>query len=406
MASQSHAATIQNIPHEVITEILARLPAKCLIRFRCVCKSWRSLISDPQFLKKQLHFSHAESNFTRQRIIVFKQGLPSSDHRIASSYSVHSVFNDHEMPCSFDVPLPMTDPASIIEFVGSCNGLVCLREGRILHLWNPSTRESKRLPRSIGYNDYFGFGYDESVDDYKVVRLLNNEGDTCKVEVYELRADCWRETQNFPYSLNRFAGTWSTVYANGALYWVVVREHGPEGTRWNVVAFDLSTEKFTEVPQPNYFDDDSCSLLAGHGMSVSDLNFVIELVVERGSLCLVCHYIQCCVGSHAGVWIMREDGVWTKLAKIPYQQEMKQSQQFWRLLCFSGNGEFLMARKDKLALYSTKEDAFEDLPIHGGGDELLLHDSILNKIKTYVESLISPNYAMNESEQSKNLVMA
>jgi hypothetical protein len=102
------------------------------------------------------------------------------------------------------------------------------------------------------------------------------------------------------------------------------------------------------------------------------------------------------------VWIMKEDGVWTKLAKIPFQHQMNRREQFWRLLCFSRNGEFLMARKDQLVLYCSKEDAFEDLPIHGG--ELLLHGSIL-EIKTYVESLISPNYAMNESEQSENLVM-
>jgi hypothetical protein len=113
------------------------------------------------------------------------------------------------MQYSFDVPLPMTDPASYIEFVGSCNGLVCLREGRILHLWNPSTRESKRLPLSIHCDDFFGFGYDESVDDYKMVRLL--VGDTCKVEVYELWADCWREIQYFPYSLLFLLGVYTPM---------------------------------------------------------------------------------------------------------------------------------------------------------------------------------------------------
>lgn len=88
-----------------------------------------------------------------------------------------------------------------------------------------------------------------------------------------------------------------------------MREHGPEGTRWNVVAFDLSKETCQEVPQPNY-DDGSFSL--------SNLDFFLQLVVVRGSLCLVRHYIRCC-GSHTAVWIMKGDGVrncWTKLVRF------------------------------------------------------------------------------------------
>lgn len=73
---------------------------------------------------------------------------------------------------------------------------------------------------------------------------------------------------------------------------------------------------------------------------------------------------------------------------------MIQSQKFWQFHCFSRNGKFVMTTKDSLVLYSSKGDAFEYLPIHGG--ELLPYYSV--DIKTYVDSLITPN-AMNESEQ-------
>ncbi|KAM3216273.1 hypothetical protein P3L10_025714 [Capsicum annuum] len=39
------------IPHELIFEILKRLLAKSLMRFRCVSKSFASLISDPLFIE-------------------------------------------------------------------------------------------------------------------------------------------------------------------------------------------------------------------------------------------------------------------------------------------------------------------------------------------------------------------
>ncbi|KAM0845893.1 hypothetical protein ACQ4PT_056056 [Festuca glaucescens] len=39
------------LPPEVVEEILLRVPARQLRRFCAVCRSWRSLLSDPSFLK-------------------------------------------------------------------------------------------------------------------------------------------------------------------------------------------------------------------------------------------------------------------------------------------------------------------------------------------------------------------
>lgn len=40
--------------NDMIVETLSRLPVKSLMRFKCVCKSWYSLVKDPNFIYKHL----------------------------------------------------------------------------------------------------------------------------------------------------------------------------------------------------------------------------------------------------------------------------------------------------------------------------------------------------------------
>ncbi|KAK3188223.1 hypothetical protein Dsin_027784 [Dipteronia sinensis] len=42
------------LPHEIFFEILSWMPAKCLVRCKCVCKQWYKLIEDRSFIVKHL----------------------------------------------------------------------------------------------------------------------------------------------------------------------------------------------------------------------------------------------------------------------------------------------------------------------------------------------------------------
>ncbi|MCH86633.1 F-box/kelch-repeat protein [Trifolium medium] len=54
--------SLPTLPFDLIPEILSRQPVKLLLQFRCVCKSWNSLISDPKFAKKHLSLSTTTYN--------------------------------------------------------------------------------------------------------------------------------------------------------------------------------------------------------------------------------------------------------------------------------------------------------------------------------------------------------
>ncbi|KAI8558423.1 hypothetical protein RHMOL_Rhmol04G0092000 [Rhododendron molle] len=50
-----------HIPNDLLIEILARLPSASLLRFKSVCKPWRSLIRSPSFVTKHLNQSITKS---------------------------------------------------------------------------------------------------------------------------------------------------------------------------------------------------------------------------------------------------------------------------------------------------------------------------------------------------------
>lgn len=68
-----------SLPLDIISYILSRLPVKSLLRFKCVSKSWCSLISYPQFIRMNLNVAIADSyvKHQRQRLILISPSLHS-----------------------------------------------------------------------------------------------------------------------------------------------------------------------------------------------------------------------------------------------------------------------------------------------------------------------------------------
>ncbi|KAK9911260.1 hypothetical protein M0R45_035181 [Rubus argutus] len=58
------------LPSEIILfQILPRLPAKSLMRLKCVCKSWSSHIREPFFVRAHRNIHHSQNNHTTHLLL-------------------------------------------------------------------------------------------------------------------------------------------------------------------------------------------------------------------------------------------------------------------------------------------------------------------------------------------------
>ncbi|XP_021867414.1 F-box protein CPR1-like isoform X2 [Spinacia oleracea] len=178
------------LPTEIIAEILSKLPVKSLLRFLCVCKSWKSLIKSPTFVKIHLN----------QTLI-----CNSDRHLLLSYYSLHSAELDlHHNRLSFSELNHPLNPLKGVRLVGSCNGVLCISDNSFndIILYNPLTKSHRKLPSNQFpspklHMNVFGFGYDGKTDDYKVLKMVQGfeENFNSEAQVYSLNNNSWKSVQ-------------------------------------------------------------------------------------------------------------------------------------------------------------------------------------------------------------------
>jgi hypothetical protein len=140
----------------MVTEILARLPVKSLLRFRSVCKAWRSTISDDaSFVLAHLH--HQPSSF-----FIFPCLAPANEDdgdssgggsgsstialyrwAAATTPAAASLVHAADMPCHRHSGEPH-------DVLAHCDGLVLVPTCHEVRLFNPAARQVATLPWSPG----------------------------------------------------------------------------------------------------------------------------------------------------------------------------------------------------------------------------------------------------------------
>ncbi|XP_045827513.1 F-box/kelch-repeat protein At3g23880-like [Trifolium pratense] len=254
--------TLPYLSHELIIQILLRLPVKSLIRFKCVCKSWLSLISDPHFTNS--HFQTTAETHSR-RIMFISYSPPLQTRFIDYEPSIHQ----HTASASLNLNFTPFESYPHIQIIGSCRGFIlfdcyCKQiHDYIIYIWNPSTGFHKKLPLSpfsFSYDSYAqnfsGFGYDRLTDDYLLVSLCldqNMPNISPHLVFFSFRDNTWKEIKgtHFPYENFSYVDPQVGSLYNEAIHWLAFHH---DLQTYVIVAFDLMERKLLDMHLPVNFD--------------------------------------------------------------------------------------------------------------------------------------------------------
>ncbi|KAH0668577.1 hypothetical protein KY289_023070 [Solanum tuberosum] len=185
-------ATRRAFSEESSREILLSLPVKSLLRFKCVCKNWGSLINNPSFTIDHLNLSKKKK--PPQHLIY--------DYGAANDAPTVTLVSDK----GIDEQNFQRFGDNITNLLGSIDGVFFIErqiDNAILcTLWNPANREVRHLPATTISFEYFKcdrhlvFGLDPMTKDYKVVYYTHREE---YAAIYSYSRDSWKI---FKHNLN------------------------------------------------------------------------------------------------------------------------------------------------------------------------------------------------------------
>ncbi|KAK1669499.1 hypothetical protein QYE76_057658 [Lolium multiflorum] len=183
--------------HELVWEILSRLPVKSLVRFSLVCKTWRATISrDASFhrahLRRQkpwlLISPHTQEEYWRD-------DAPLHTDKVGL-YRWEAHQEGTTAPLVHATGLSSDD---LMHGFAHCDGLVLLPSDAAVHVLNPATHRTLTLPWSPGADrpprkgnkepytfshQAFGLGYDTHSNTYKVARFFYRSVYACAIGGY------------------------------------------------------------------------------------------------------------------------------------------------------------------------------------------------------------------------------
>ncbi|KAK7272730.1 hypothetical protein RJT34_29528 [Clitoria ternatea] len=374
----------EQLPEEIIRQILSRVDVKSLIQFKCVSRSWKDLISEPSFTELHLHNIANDDDLVLDRLQIMPKLYSGTLHNLFKvPFFLRSLINNPSSPRVASLFTQQREQFNIV--AGSCNGLLCVvhrTPEKVFRasFWNLATRSKSQncLVLSIGLKGHFcsysfGFGYNPISNTYKIVTIVvAYEIGKTKAKVCNMDDNCWRNIQNFPDSTCVLS---DGQYLCGTLNWMVhVKDVGNK-----IVSLNLRKETCTELSFPKI----------EHG-------FTPNLGGLGDSLCVWNGFHFC--GGEFVIWKMKDfgdDKSWIAYVNIKYENLPTGSIGLVPLLfplwMFKNGDVLLLASVTTNAtihafLYNQRDHKLQHFPISTS----TTIDSIYHRPIIFCESLVMP----------------
>ncbi|KAL2920962.1 hypothetical protein RDABS01_012453 [Bienertia sinuspersici] len=287
----TNGSHIEEIPSEIMLDILSRLPTKTCLKCKLVCKEWYEIITSDEFDARR-------SSYTTMllRAMSYSNRI---DFLLIEIDKSSKVDDDGNLIVGVDAMMrfksKITVPYQKLIVVNECNGLICLIS---YHKWYPYiilnlltgeqviVNQEWRSPSCL--SEVYGLGCCPVSGQYKVVRIIDGYHGRV-AEIQTLGTNEWRTLGDVPMHRHVRDDKSNRVFLHGSLH-VYSRQ---DNCIWG---FHFGDEQFMQIPTPD------------------------EIEREREYSCLSVFDSCLCFTSsldnqQCGIWLMKEYGVkdsWVK----------------------------------------------------------------------------------------------
>jgi len=282
-------------PNDICRSILSNLSMKSLNRFRCVRKSWSTLLENPSFISlfRNNFLSNNHAYYEDTSLLLHQ--IVTNDEFVLYSLSGERFENGTKL--DWTNPFEENEPNFDFSGSGSINEIFCLinysQPNTRVVLWNPTNREFKVIPTSpfefVPHMDVditsTWLWFDCVTNDYRIIpqvmcyhkididvmSLEDIDADPF-LEIHSLKSNSWRKHE-YDISINHKE---NRVCLDGMVHWWNESDDSDyEDDETYLLSFDLSTKEFIKTLAPL----EDVSFDSGYVLS--------DLMVLNGSVALV-----------------------------------------------------------------------------------------------------------------------
>ncbi|CAL9216869.1 unnamed protein product [Arabidopsis halleri] len=278
------------IPIDLIPEILSRLPAKSVGRFRCVSKLWSSILSRQDFIQLFLTRSSA-----RPRLLLVLQR--ANDELLFFSSPQPQNPYEKSLVVTADFHMKLRGHRSGYDMCSYVSGLIYVPDywiskskGVMSVICNPITGHYVSLPRLVSYRHSTSFlGFDPIDKKFKVVgeaypSFDDGDRDKHKILTFGTGKLRWRGNNHCPL-YSSFSS--QEICINGVLYYLANKTNELSDL---LVCFDIKSEKFKLIDAECFRDQNATRLinykgkLGGIDLTYDDADAIVlsMSVLDRG----------------------------------------------------------------------------------------------------------------------------